>query len=361
MAAGGVVLAVIGAIAGAYQVFAIAACLAFLSSKRAAAGKAPPVSILKPVRGLDPRFREAIESHQKLEGEYEILAGIRDPNDPAAEVLRASGNVRVIAVRTQTPNGKVGALVDLAAQARYETLIASDADILVQPDYLQRVTAPLADPNVGLVTCLYRPEGDTFPAKFEGLGISTDFTPSTLVARFVGVDEFAMGSTLAFRKRELERIGGFAPIGEFLADDYQLGHRIHKLGLKCVLSDVIVETHMGGSWSEVWKHQVRWARTIRISKFWGYLGLPVTFATVWAVTLLAAGQWIAALALVAVRFAMAVVAGGLVIRSRDAVRLLPLVPLRDLFGAAVWAAGLLGRSVEWRGVTLRLQPGGRIR
>src|SRR5207248_7118078 len=141
------------------------------------------------------------------------------------------------------------------------------------------------------VTCLYRPIGGTFPARFEGLGVSTDFAPSTLVARLVGVDEFALGSTMSFRRADLERIGGFAAIADYIADDYQLGHRLHALGLKCVLSDVIVETHLGGSWTEVWNHQIRWARTIRVSKFFGYIGLPVTFATFWALVAVAAGHW----------------------------------------------------------------------
>ena len=135
---------------------------------------------------------------------------------------------------------------------------------------------------MGLVTCLYRPEGSTFAARFEGLGVSTDFAPSALVARLVGVEEFAMGSTLAFRRADLERIGGFEAISEYLADDYQLGARLHALGLKCVLSDAIVPRIWVERWRDVWRHQVRWARTIRVSKFSGYLGLPVTFATVWA-------------------------------------------------------------------------------
>ena len=126
-------------------------------------------------------------------------------------------------MRDETPNGKVGVLMDLVRAARHSILVVNDADIRVEPDYLASVTAPLADPGVGLVTCLYRPEGSTFAARFEGLGVSTDFAPSTLVARLVGVDEFAMGSTLAFRRADLERIGGFEAIAEYLADDYQLG------------------------------------------------------------------------------------------------------------------------------------------
>ena len=124
------------------------------------------------------------------------------------------------------------------------------------------------------------------------------------MARLVGVDEFAMGSTMAFRRADLDRIGGFAAIADYLADDYQLGHRLHALGLKCVLSDVIVERISAGSWSDIWAHQVRWARTIRVSKFAGFLGLPVTFATLWAVVA-AALRTIGeiALALLAIRMA----------------------------------------------------------
>ena len=124
---------------------------------------------------------------------------------------------------TIAPNAKVGVLIDLVKAATHETLIVNDSDICVEPDYL-RVTAPLADPKVGLVTCLYRAVGDTFAARFEALGVATDFAPSTLVARLVGVDEFAMGSTLAFRENDLEKIGGFESIADYLADDYQLGH-----------------------------------------------------------------------------------------------------------------------------------------
>ena len=249
----------------------------------AAAKGVGPVSVLKPVRGLDPGFREAIRSHTVLQGEYEFLCGVSQPNDPGLAVLREFYRVRVVDCGTHTANGKVGVLMDLAAAAKNPILVVNDADIRVEPDYLTRVTAPLADPRVGLVTCLYRPLGDTFAARFEGLGVATDFAPSALVARLVGVDEFAMGSTLAFRREDLERIGGFAAVADYLADDYQLGHRIHALGLKCVLSDVVVETHLGGGWRQVWAHQVRWARTIRVSRFGGYLGLPITNATLWAV------------------------------------------------------------------------------
>ena len=354
------ILLVMVALAAAYQVFAMAACARRRSGKWPVASGQFATSILKPVRGLDPGFREAIASHVALDGEFEVLCGVADLNDPAVAVLREFPAVRVIECPTQTPNGKVGVLSDLARHARYPVVVVNDSDIRVEPDYLRRVTAPLTDPEVGVVTCLYRPVGDSFAARFEGLGVSTDFAPSVLVARFCGMEDFTGGATLAFRRADLERIGGFEVLGEYLADDYQLGRRIRGLGLKCVLSDVIVETHMGGGWRDVWQHQVRWARTIRVSNFWGYLGLSVTFATVWAAVAVAAGEWRLAIALLAARMPMATVAGWFVLRSRDVLRLWALIPLRDLFGAAVWLAGLFGNTVVWRGLRLALRADGRI-
>ena len=353
------ILQAIVAVAAAYQLVAIVAC--FRRKGYSQASTSPPASVLKPVHGLDPALRAALESHSKLDGEYELLCGVRSLDDPAVALLREFPRVRVIECRTGAANGKVGVLIDLAREARFQILVVNDADIRVEPDYLARVTAPLSDPQVGLVTCLYRPEGSTFAARFEGLGVATEFAPSALVARMVGVDEFAMGSTLAFRRADLERIGGFNAIKEYLADDYQLGARVHALGLKCVLSDVIVSTHLGGGWGDVWRHQVRWARTIRVSKFSGYLGLPVTFATPWAAVAAAGGQWEFAAGLMFLRMLMAFTSGWTVVRSRDVLWLWWLIPARDLFGAAVWLAGLFGNSVVWRGRKLWLDREGRIR
>lgn len=347
------------AIAAAYQLFAIVAIVVFKMGRRKTDGQPAPVSILKPVHGIDPAMREAIKSHAVLDGDYEFLCGVRN-GDPAAGLLAEFPKAQVVPVHTRAPNPKVGVLVDLFRAARNPVLIVNDADIRVERDYIARVTAPLADPAAGLVTCLYRPEGSTFPARFEGLGIATDFAPSTLVARLVGVDEFAMGSTMAFRRETLTRIGGFMVIAEYLADDYQLGRRIHSLGYKCILSDVIVTTHLGGTWRDVWRHQVRWSRTIRVSNFGGYLGLPVTFATVWALAAAAVGHYEIAAFTLAARLLMATLAGGWVLGSRDTLRLWFLIPIRDLFGAAVWLAALFGNSVIWRDRRFWLDRQGRI-
>jgi ceramide glucosyltransferase len=336
--------------------FAILACLQY--KRQHLHGHQTLVSILKPVRGADGNLSNALASHCKLDAE--LLCGVTSMNDPAVAVIKKFPKARIIECSTVTPNAKVGVLIDLVKAARRDIIIVNDSDICVEPDYLARVTAPLADPKVGLVTCLYRAVGDTFAARFEALGVATDFAPSTLVARMVGVDEFAMGSTLAFRRADLQKIGGFEAFSDYLADDYQLGHRLHSLGLKCVLSDVIVETHLSGGFLDVWRHQVRWARTIRVSKFYGYLGLPVTYATLWAVVAGAFGHWQVAIVILLIRMLMAIVAGWFKMRCNDVLRLFFLIPLRDLFGVAVWMAGLFGNSVIWRGQRLKLDREGRI-
>jgi ceramide glucosyltransferase len=355
-----IIVGTIAAIAGGYQLFAAVVCLAFRRERTAPVRQAEGISILKPVYGTDSALRAAIASHTILEGEYELLCGVRE-GDAAAAVIAEFPRARLIPCTTVTPNRKVGSLIDLARAARYPILVVNDADIRVDRDYLARVTEPLSDPSVGLVTCMFRPEGDTLAARFEALGVATDLVPSMIVARAIGVKDFASGATMAFRRADLDRIGGFEAIGDYLADDYQLGHRIHGLGLKCVLSDAIVATHLGGTWSDVWTHQVRWARTVRVSKFWGYVGLPVAFATVWVVALAAAGQWRWAIALLAVRMAMATAGGWVTLRSPDVLRMWLLIPFRDLFTAAAWAAGLFGKTVTWRDRTLAIDPEGRIR
>ena len=355
------IVEILAAASGGYQLLAAIACLTFRGQTRGARGQAPPpASILKPVHGVDSALRDAIRSHTMLQGEYELLCGVR-PGDPEAKLIAEFPTVKMVECTTITPNGKVGSLIDLARAARYPILVVNDADIRVEPDYLTRVTEPLSDPSVGLVTCMFRPEGDTLASRFEALGVATDLVPSMIVARALGVKDFASGATMAFRRTELDRIGGFEAIADYLADDYQLGHRIHGLGLKCVLSDAIVATHLGGGWRDVWRHQVRWARTVRVSKFWGYVGLPLAFATVWALALAAAGHWVWAWALLGVRMAMATAAGWYVLRSPDVLRMWVLIPFRDLLTALAWAAGLFGKSVVWRGQRLKLDGEGRIR
>ncbi|HLJ51572.1 MAG TPA: glycosyltransferase [Bryobacteraceae bacterium] len=347
-------LAAVCAVAAIYQLLAIAGCLWHLWRRHPAASQFPPISVLKPVYRPGPELPGAVRSHVEQDyPEFEVLLGARGivPEVPGA---------RVIVTHTETPNRKVGTLVDLVAEARHSIVVVNDADIRVPAGYLRVIAAELEPPEVGLVTCLYRAEARTFAGRWEALGIATDFAPSTLVAPFVGVSEFGLGATLAFRRVDLERIGGYGAVGDYLADDYQLGAKLHALGRRNVIARVVVSTSLGApSWKDVWRHQVRWARTVRLSSG-GYIGLPVTFATFWAAVAAAFGAWWLAAPLLAVRFAMALTAGWGVLRCPEALRLALLIPFRDLYAAAVWAAALGGNTVEWAGEILELDKQGRI-
>lgn len=355
-------------VAGGYQLFALAACLKRLAFREKPSAYTPPVSILKPVRGSDPDFYEAIRSHAEIDyPSYEIIFGVRDRDDPAVPYLRRliaaypDRDIRIVISDTVMPNRKVGVLMDAYQASKHPIILINDSDIKVTSDYLSKVVAPLERKEIGLVTCLYRALGSTFAGWFEALGIDTDFAPSTLVAPFVGIDEFALGSTLAVRRADLERIGGLQALGDFIADDYQLGHRIHQLGLKCYLAEPIVETHLGAaSFTDAWLHQVRWARTIRSCRGDGYIGLPVTFASVWAAVALLLGYTWVGLAILAARMTMALTASLFVLGAKSGRAMLALVPLRDLWSAVVWVAGLSGRTVYWRDVRMELSADGRI-
>ncbi len=357
-----------GAAAAAYQLLALGAAARFLRRTEARPAQFPAVSLLKPVQGPDPHFYEAIRSHAVQDyPAFEILFGVSDPEDPAAEDIRRlmaefpEVAIRLVVGRRPGANLKVGLLEELAGQARHPILVVNDGDIAVPRDYLRRVVGPLEDRAVGMVTCLYRGEGEGLPGRCEALSIATEFAPGVLVAPLVGVSEFALGSTMAFRAADLARAGGFGAIADYLADDYQLSRRIRELGLKVVIARPVVTTYLPDwSWREAWQHQVRWARTIRVSRGDGYLGMPVTMATLWAVLLMLSGQWWAGAGLLVLRLAAALTVALGVLRARlswaDAI----LIPLRDLWGAAVWAAGLFGRTVVWRGRRLRISRDGRI-
>ena len=354
-----------------YQFVALIACIKRMFQTRPQPEAMPPISILKPVRGADPLFYSVVCSHAQQDyPHFELLFAVSDMDDPAVPIIQRAiaefpnRRIRLIVRTTQTPNPKVGALIDLEQEALYDVFLVNDGDIRVPQGYLKTLAAELEQPNTGLVTALYRARAEHLPGQVEALGVSTDFAPSTLVAPFVGVTEFAMGSTLFFRRADLHSIGGFAALGDYLADDYQLGRLITRAGKRTHLSACIVETSLGAqTWREAWEHQLRWARTIRVSRggVLGYLGLPVTFGTLWALVAFLTGHPYIGFTIFALRFNVAVLAGLMILEDRNVVFRLSLMPLRDMAGVAIWFAGLFGNTVEWGGRRLTLYPDGRIR
>jgi ceramide glucosyltransferase len=377
------IVALLGAIASmAYYGLCLWSAVDFLRQRKAAGeGARPtwflPVSILKPLKGTDPEMYESLRGHCLQDyPEYEIIFGVNDPTDPSRHLVeRLKSEFPKLSIRWMVcaknlgANIKVSNLTQMLVEAKYDRVLVNDSDIRVPLDYLRRVMAPLADPQVGLVTCLYRGvPGGTLGSRLESIGISTDFSAGVLAARTLeGGIHFGLGSTLAFRRSDLAAIGGFEALVDYLADDYEIGRRMAKRGLRVRLSDVVVETYLPAyTLRQFVDHQLRWGRTVRDSRRWGYLGLVLTFGVPWALLsgllslslsrgILAA--WAPLVAVIGLRVAVAMLVGWSVVRDRQLLALLPLLPLRDVAALLVWIASLAGHTVVWRGDSFRLKNG----
>jgi|ERR1700691_433312 len=338
----------------------------------------PPVSILKPLKGIDPEIWESFCSHCEQDyPEFQLIFGVSDPHDPAIGIVRKlqakypNLSIDLIVCNLLLgANIKVSNLAQMLSAARHDLLLINDSDIRVPSDYLRKVIAPLGDASVGLVTCLYRGiASPTLGSRLEALGISTDFVPGVLSARLLEKGlHFGLGSTLAFRRSDLETIGGFEALLDYLADDYELGRRMAATGKRVELGAAIVTTFLPAyTLRQFFLHQLRWSRTIRDARRWGYGGLIFTFGVPWALlTVLAsrgAGWAWAVFALVfAVRVAVGFLAVEIILGDRrtfrgELLRTILFMLLRDLIAPLVWAASLVGNRIHWRGDVFELRDG----
>lgn len=339
-----------------------------------ASGFAPGVSILKPVKGTDAQTYGAFVSHceQVYTGEFELLFGVSSLQDPAvAEVARLRVEYPHVAIRLiECPlrlgtNGKVSNLAQMLPAAHFEHIVINDSDILVSPKYLERVMAPLADARTGLVTVPYIGLAErTLWSRLEALGISTDFMAGVFTARKLeGGIRFGLGSTLATTKATLAAAGGLETLVEFLADDYEIGVRIAAAGFRAELVNEVVATAVPAySLRGYCEHQLRWSRSTRDSRRWGYFGLGVTYVLPWALaTVLATGGALWSLSLLSfallVRVSVALTVGVGILRDEQVLRDILLLPLRDIFGLFFWFWSYAGDTVVWRGETFRLRRG----
>lgn len=374
------VLTTVLAVAGmGYFLAALMAARVFLFQRRAALPPfAPGVSILKSLKGLDPGMMDAFRSHcrQDYEGEYELLFGISSMDDPAAAAVAdlqsefPEQSIRMIECpRRLGTNGKVSTLMQLVPHARHEFLLINDSDITVSPRYLAGVMAVHAPgkQNVGLVTALYRGRAHgTLPSRLEALGIATDFQPSVLLARWLeGGLRYGLGSTLAVSREALDSIGGLAAVVDHLADDYELGERIYNAGYKIGLTREVVETSVPPyTWRGFFDHQLRWYRTVRDARSWGYAGLVFTYGLGWGLlNVVASGLsplslWLLALSFF-LRISLAMTVGAGVLGDHQVLPGLWLLPLRDVLSLGLWAAGFAGNTIVWRGERFAVK-GGRL-
>jgi ceramide glucosyltransferase len=333
----------------------------------------PPVSILKPLKGVDPSIWECFCSHcEQQYPQFQLIFGVSEPGDPAIEVVRKlqtkyPGLAIDLTVCEQVlgANTKLSNLAQMLPLARHEMLLVNDSDIRVPADYLRAVMTPLVNTSVGLVTCLYHGvAGPTLGSRLEALSISTDFIPGVLTARFMerGL-HFGLGSTLAFRRSDLVSIGGFESLVDYLADDYELGSRIAATGKKVELSAQTVATFLTSyNLRQFFSHQLRWSRTIRDARRWGYTGLLFTFGLPWALATLlvsheAAWAWVLLGMTLAVRVTLAYVAAVVVLDDSQFSHDIWLLPLRDLIAPIVWVASFMGNRIHWRGDSFTLKNG----
>ena len=341
--------------------------------------KWPPISVLKPLYGLEPKLEDCLESFfSQRYRDFELVFAARDGTDAAWPVVRSlcerHPTVRTTVLYTGTPhyaNAKVSALEKMVEAASFSRLVIADSDVRVTPDCLTAVIRPLLDPRIGVVTCLYRgvPIGGLC-SQLEALGMSVELTAGVLVADLLEGMKFALGPVMATRKDVLALVGGIGGLGEYCADDYVLGERAHAAGKRVLLSEHVIEhVVVNRSVRASLQHQARWMRSTRFSSPKGHVGTGLTFALPFGLLGLIvglAGQRVGlAVALfgwaVLNRVLLSVIVGWGVVGDRNARRRCWLYPVRDMLGFAIWCSSFFSSEIVWRDERYALEPGGTMR
>jgi ceramide glucosyltransferase len=371
-------------IGAAFAVLAALGCLYLLYAAYAVASAprdvrpppdrpAPAVTLLKPLHGAEPGLFENLSSFcaQDYAAPVQIVCGVQDRNDGAIAVverLRAAfphADIHLVVEPAQHgANPKVGNLINMLPLARHDCLVLADSDIGVAPDYLTRVTAALAEPNVGAVTCLYRGVAAAGPwSRLSALAIDGHFLPNVMVGLKIGLARPCFGSTIALSRARLSAIGGLEALADQLADDYAIGAALRAKGLRVAVPAFAVRHSCTEvSLAELWRHELRWARTIRQIEPGGHLGSLVTHPLGWALLAVVTGAPAigAALAVGAICGRMALLR---VLARRFGTDAAPLwlVPARDVLSFAVFAWSFSGRALTWRGQSYQLRHDGSLR
>lgn len=381
------ILALVGSFTSTiYLIMTVAATLRYLRRARAAQAAArstpetslPPVTILKPVHGMEEQLAANLESFfQQDYPLYEVIFGVRDLENPAAKVaeeVRARyphvPSQIVISGAPQWPSAKVFSLDKMIAASTNSYFIISDSDVRVAPDFLRNTIPPLLEKKVGLITCMYRgvPAAD-FWSRLEALGLSVEMSSGVMVADMIEGMRFALGPAMAVRRDAVDAIGGIRAVADYYSDDFELGNRIWSKGYQVVLSHHLVDNVLTSrSPLRTLGDQLRWMKSTRYSRPAGHAGTGLTYAMPFGILGFAAataiGHWGWGLGLLVLacanRMIQSAVVGGSVARDSRAVWMCWLYPLRDLFGFIAWMLSYTSRDFYWRGELYRFGKGGRI-
>jgi ceramide glucosyltransferase len=347
------------AVAMVYGIIAYIATSMRIRSSRFTATRLPPVTILKPLCGAEPETYECLRSFcDQAYPEFQVIFGVSESTDPAVAIVSRlqsefprRGLHLSIDRRQHGSSRKVSNLINMMPHARHDFLVLSDSDVRVQRDYLAKIVAPLLDGGVGIVTCAYR--GCPRPGLWSLLGslfINEWFMPSVRVAALAGSRSFAFGVTIAMRRQVLASIGGFPAIANQLADDYRLGELTRRLGLRTVLSDVVVETCVAErSFAELVRHELRWLRTIRALRPVGYGFSFVTFGVPVAILgAVLAGGAAATIPMLTITMLARIMLHFSAREPRTTLFQLVVLPLRDVLSFSLWAWSFVTRRVRWR-------------
>ncbi|MFO0141095.1 MAG: bacteriohopanetetrol glucosamine biosynthesis glycosyltransferase HpnI [Aphanizomenon sp.] len=334
----------------------------------------PPVTILKPLCGIDQGTYTNLASFcQQNYPQYQIIFSVRSSTDPSIEVIEKliqqfpEIDINLL-VKDQIigANLKISNLANAVTIAKYDILVIADSDIRVGSEYLKTVIQPLQDQKVGVVTCLYRSTAQGIATILEAICTATDFQVGILVSKQLEGIKFALGSTIVIRKTTLTKIGGFAAVADYLADDYQLGYLPTQIGEKVVLSNYIVEHGLGhSSLLDSINRQIRWARCIRVSRPWGYGGLIFTFGTISSLLLLITNSgsifsWLVFSITFSMRLIMAWLIGVKLLNDSVTKKYFWLIPFADIVRFIIWCCGFFGNTIKWRGTKFKLVKDGKL-
>ncbi len=355
-----------------YCVLTIVAAVRYRAVTPSPLKAAAPISVLKPLDGVDEGLEENLRSFFEQEyPDFEILFAVRSPEDPAIAVverLRARypqiSSRLIVTGEPPYPNAKVFSLDRMLAAARHDLIVMSDSDIRVTPGMLSAIAAEFQDPALGLATCPYRALPGSSPwSTLEAVGLNTEFIGGVLVARMLDGMKFALGPTIAARREALARIGGFDAVKDYLAEDFVMGKLAAERGFGVILSSYVIEHRIGSQpLLPNLKHRLRWNRSTRRSRPWGYVGQVFTNPLPLALLLWAArpAWWPAAAAAVALRIAAGWATAGYALRDPLVPRLWWLVPVQDIASLLAWIGGFFGNTIIWRGRKYYLLPDGRF-